>query len=273
MSIKNYEDMRAFRSLVVNTPTRFAPISEYVFYATLVQRVGDRPWLHLLLMQASLFQLWQLRQPDVRIYFRIEESLNDATSLRSSTSQRLFASLPRTPPSSCLQCTKLTIDKPHFMTPHDLTTLLQKFSGYGNLRLRNVTWSAQADFASDLLARDLLLISLFSKLDVEVYHSAYTVETAWLAFSTILRGLSTQASTVTSASEYDENKPGTTLQVLWSAQRAILDICKSVCKVTSLDHASFFTIGVIAAGNTVTLLKDPRACESPSDSFEVLTLT
>ncbi|KAI0791548.1 hypothetical protein BC629DRAFT_369065 [Irpex lacteus] len=45
--IKSYEDMRAFLALVVNTPTKFLPISQHMSSATLVQRVGDRPWLHL----------------------------------------------------------------------------------------------------------------------------------------------------------------------------------------------------------------------------------
>ncbi|KAI0798655.1 hypothetical protein BC629DRAFT_1501578, partial [Irpex lacteus] len=213
-------------------------------------------------MQPSLFRIWHLRQLDFGIYFRIEDSPNNATSLRSSTSRRLFASLPRTPPSSCLQCAELTFDNPHFVTPHDLVSFLQKFSRCCYLRLTNVAWSAQADFASDLLvARDLLLIPPFSNIDVEVHCSAYAAETAWLAFSTILRGRSTQALTATSASEYDgydeeEHRP--TLEVLSSAQRAIFDICN-------------FSTGVFTAGITVNLLNDTRAGESAIRSVEVLT--
>ncbi|KAI0798648.1 hypothetical protein BC629DRAFT_1501535 [Irpex lacteus] len=197
-------------------------------------------------MQPSLSQFWPSLHSNVRIYLHIENSPNDATSLQSSTSQRLFASLPRTPPSSCLQCAELTIDNSYFMTPHDLVSFLQKFSPCDSLRLTNVAWSAQADFASDLFARDLLLISPFSHLNVEVHRSAYTAETAWLAFSTTLRGLSTQGSTVTSASAYDghdEDEHGPALQVLPSAQRAIFDICKSVCKVPSLNYVRFLSTG------------------------------
>lgn len=136
VSFKNYKDMCAFQSLVINTPTRFTPISEYVLYAVLVQRVGDRPWLHLLLMQPSSFQLWGRRSR--YLHFCIEDSPNYGTGPQRSISQRLFASLPKTPPSSCLQCDGLTIDKPHFVTPHGLTSLVQKFSGYVTLFLTNV---------------------------------------------------------------------------------------------------------------------------------------
>lgn len=275
--IKSYEDMCAFRLLASNTPTKFTPISEHVSWVTLVQRVGDRPWFHLIQMQPSLFQFWPLLHSDVSICYHIEDSPNDATSLQSSTSQRLFASLPRIPPSSCLQCADLTFDNPYLVTPHDLASLLQKFSGYDDLHLTNVIWSAQADFASDLLTRDLLLIPPFSHLNVEVYCSAYAAETAWVTFSTGLRvrDLSTQASTVTSASEYDEydkNKHRPTLQVLSSAQRAIFDICKAVCKVSSLNCARFYTRPTMSGSKAIPS-KDTRACESLIHSFEVLTVT
>ncbi|KAI0798652.1 hypothetical protein BC629DRAFT_237839 [Irpex lacteus] len=208
--IKNYEDMRAFVSLVVNTPTRFAPISEYVFYATLVQRVGDRPWLYLFRIQSCLTRLLQ----SSRIDFHIEDSPNYGTGPQRSISQRLFASLPRTPPSSCLQCEDLIIDKPHFVTPHDLASFLRKFSRFDSLRLTNVTWSAQVDFASDLLVWNPLDVSRW--FDVRVYSSKYTLETTWLALITMLR--------------YSLDERVVQLQVLPSAQQVILDISGCLCQ-------------------------------------------
>ncbi len=211
--IKNYEDMRAFLALVVDTPARFMPISEYVWSTTLVQRVGDRPWLHLIRMQPSSFQFWPW-QHQISIGFRIENPPNNATSLQSSTSQRFFASLPRTPPSSCLQCDDLIIDKPHFVTPHDLASFLRKFSQFDSLRLTNVTWSAQVDFASDLLVRNPLNVSRW--FDVSVYSSKYTLETTWLALVTV--------------PWYSLDEREVQLQVLPSAQQVILDISGCLCQ-------------------------------------------
>lgn len=233
--------MCAFRSLVVNTPTRFAPISEYVSWATLMQRVGERPLLHLSGMQPSLFH------SQCRFHFPVEDSPNDATSSQRSISQRLFASLPKTPPLSCLQCYGLTIDKPHFVTPHDLTSLLQKFSGYYHLCLTNVAWSAQVDLASDVLARHSLNMSS-REFSVRVHSSNYTAETTWLALTTMLR--------------YPSDDRTVNLQVLPSAQRVILDISRCLCQgheapsLTDLTFECYHGKGL----NGISV-RDTRVCE------------
>ncbi|KAI0768367.1 hypothetical protein BC629DRAFT_866223 [Irpex lacteus] len=125
--IKSYKDVRAFSWLVSNTPKRLTPISKYVRWVTLVQRVGERPWIHLLWLQPSLCLL----RGGVNIHFEINnedsDTPRDATTPQRSTSRRLFAGLPRTPPSSCYQCNTLMINRPHFVTLQDFTSLLRKF--------------------------------------------------------------------------------------------------------------------------------------------------
>ncbi|KAI0798465.1 hypothetical protein BC629DRAFT_1438918 [Irpex lacteus] len=157
--IKHSEDMRAFSSLVASTPKRLQPIASHVFSVTLLQRVGDRPWVHLLHMQPSLFSL----RRDVRVYFHIEDpfgyDLRAAIIIpQRSSHQRLFAAVPRTPPSSCLQCKGLTINNTHFATPHNLTSLLGSFVQWDSVELSHITWDAGARFESnsDLLIRDAL---------------------------------------------------------------------------------------------------------------------
>lgn len=241
--IKNYEDMCAFRSLVVNTPTGFTPISEYVLETTLVQRVGDRPWLHLIRMQPSLLP-WRRPGGLPWLYFCIEDSPNYGTRPQRSISQRLFASLPRIPPSSCLQCGSLTIDKPHFVTPHDLTSLLQKFSRFPYLCLTNVGWSMRVDLANDVLARHSLNMSSRG-FTVRVHSSNYTAETAWLALTTMLR--------------YSLEERGVKLQVLPSAQRVIIDISRCLCQGHEAPSLTFYRYH--PTGPNGISFRNSRVCE------------
>lgn len=228
--IKNYEDMRAFSSLLLSTPKGLTPVSEYLQYVTLAQRVGDRPWIHLLRLQPSLLSLGQ----SVDIRFHILNSPSDTGAIDTSgcsISQRLFACLPRTLPSSCLQCDHLIIDKPHFATPRDLTSLLDRFLQRDKLELIDVTWDAQAHFEGDLFTRDSLWI-FPSYAYVTVFGSRYTAETAWLAFVTTQRHLSRQRSTIPRTSHYSmlDADPVPALQVLPSALQAIWDMSKFLCE-------------------------------------------
>lgn len=218
ISIKNYEDMLVFSTLISSTPKTFTPISEYVSNATLVQRVGERPWVYRLWLQPSLFPF----RDNANIAFYIEDSPNDSTP-RRSISQRLFADLPRTLPSSCLQCKTLIIHKPRFFAPRNLTSLVGQFIGSKGLILSYVTWDTEARLESDMLTRDPLRI-LSSYFQVAVLSSLYTAEAAWLAFVTAQRcwrQRPVEIEVPVSPAEFRR-----TPEVLPSAQRQILDICK-----------------------------------------------
>ncbi|KAI0798623.1 hypothetical protein BC629DRAFT_236032 [Irpex lacteus] len=233
--IKNYQDMHVFSSLVANTPKRFTPISKCVGNAILVQRAEDRPWIHLLRLQPSLFRCRDSAR--IRVHLHIEDGPNDAVSSRQSTGRRLFASLPRIPPSSCFLCDYLLIDMAHFVTPRDLTSLVAKFIPTAALMLTNVTWDARFKTGlTDLLTRDPIRISFTGSFAL-VNSSLYTVEAAWLAFVTSQRCLVRQASTVSLnplAPWFDGSLTIPVLHVLPSAQRVILDICKPFAKTQ--DH-------------------------------------
>ncbi|KAI0798626.1 hypothetical protein BC629DRAFT_236212 [Irpex lacteus] len=243
--IKDYEDMRAFSSLVAHTPERFEPITAYVQNATLVQRVGERSWIHLLWMQPSLF----LFEDDILISLHIEETSSDATAPRPSTCQRLFAGLPRTPPSSCLRSDYLTLTKPHFVTPRDLTSLVGKFKPAVPVLLTGVTWDAQARFDSDLLTTDPLRI-LPSESHVAVTSSRYTAETAWLVFVGAQRYLSLTRSI--GRLNGSLRASDLTRQVLPSAQRTILVLGKLLCGYQG-HKMSFLTLDPHNNANTYTI--------------------
>ncbi len=210
--------MHVFSVLVSNTPKRFTPISEYVYGVTLIQHVGRRPWIHLFQLQPSLFPF----RSNLDIYIRIEDSPNNAATPRRSTCRRIFLGLPRTPPSSSFRCLTLTILKPHFATSQDFALLLDAFSPLQSIRLSDVTWDAQVHFESGLLTMDLLSISSSSSFTSATVHSAcHTAEATWLAFVYLQRRHF-------STSRNRDRIGG--LQVLPSAQRAILEICKSLCQ-------------------------------------------
>lgn len=251
--IKNYEDMCAFAVLVANTPAKFTPISKHVGYATIVQRVEDRPWLHLVRMQPSLFRFLRFN-----IIFHIEDAPKDtSTSSQRSMSRRLFACLSRTPPSSCLQCTTLTIDKPHFVTPHDLTAFLQNFNQPSSLVLTNVTWDAQIHLESHLLTGGPLdIFAPGYNVSVLAHSSEHILETAWLAFATTLHGHSTGQGSPTSGN--NGNKHQLTLQVLPSAQRPILEICNSLCEGHKAPRLEFYHY---TGATSFISLKSSLSCE------------
>ncbi len=266
--IKDYEDMRAFSSLVAHTPERFEPITAYVQNATLVQRVGERSWIHLLWMQPSLF----LFEDDILISLHIEETSSDATAPRRSTCQRLFAGLPRTPPSSCLRSDYLTLTKPHFVTPRDLTSLVGKFKPAVPVLLTGVTWDAQARFDSDLLTTDPLRI-LPSESHVAVTSSRYTAETAWLVFVGAQRYLSLTRSI--GRPNGSLRASDLTRQVLPSAQRTILVLGKLLCGYQG-HKMSFLTLDPHNNANTYTIFHQDNDISGQSESmrlFRAQTLT
>ncbi len=226
ISVRNYDDMCAFSSLVVNTPKTLQPICEYVDVATLVQHVGDRPWLHLLLLHRPLFPF----RPHTGIYFRILESPSGISALQRPTSRGLFAGLPRTLPSSCHQCHSLIIDNPHLHSLHDLASLIGRFAPIPiepdrwHVTLNNAAWLAQACFNSDLLTTPSLDILPYDAA-VEVQGSAqYHFETAWVAYSAVMHS---KRSSLTSMSLRDGDR---VLRLLPFAQRFIVDIGKFLCQ-------------------------------------------
>ncbi len=153
-----------------------------------------------------------------------------------STSLRLFAGLPRTPPSDCLPCGRLSIKNAHFATPHNLTSLLRivlDTTTY-ELRLHNVTWEAHAHFKSDLTSVPLE-ISTDDSFDVVVRGSQRnSAEAAWLVFATRFRPI---LHTIPPALHHVSEKKipqVTIIRVLPSAQRAIIGICTLLSRVPKL---------------------------------------
>lgn len=226
--IKSYEDMRAFSSLVANTPKRFEPISNYVEWASLEQRVGDRPWIPLLLMQPSLFI--PLRNSPITTYI-IKDSYSGDKAITPpwTTHRRLFASLPRTPPSSCLQYTYLTIDNARFATINHLTSLLGILcTSTEDLTLSSITWDAKACFDRDLITSNPLQIPENAKFSVTVTSSQYTAETAWLAFAARFHRIS--QPTIPPTPHSVPKKILTVLRILSPAQQTILAIVTLVLR-------------------------------------------
>ncbi|KAI0755440.1 hypothetical protein BC629DRAFT_1553832 [Irpex lacteus] len=231
VTFKKYQDLPAFLSLVSGTTKRFTPVSEHVRSLTLMQRVGDRPWIHLCWMQPSLFPF--KRNVEVCIFLEDSEPTINAVTPRHSTYRRLFAGLPRTLPSFCLQTNGLVVINVHFVTPYDVISLLDKFGPNRSaslLGLLNVTWDTQARFEGNLLINET---QGGMPLDVGDFAvavrggSPYTAETAWLSSVTRLRHF----------------KPLPLLPMVWHSswpvgrigihplvQRALLDICKLLCQ-------------------------------------------
>ncbi|KAI0797290.1 hypothetical protein BC629DRAFT_1592334 [Irpex lacteus] len=232
--IKSYEDMRAFSSLVANTPKRFQPISNYVGSAYLEQRVGDRPWIHLLRMQPSLFPCKYLQL--VLIIFKGSGSTNVAVASHYLTYRRLFTGLPRTPPPFCLQCDRLSIENARFVAPYHLTSLLGILSTTtGELRLHNVIWDAQARFASNLLTSEPLQIPEDIDFSVTVRDSQYLAEAAWIAFATRFRRIS-QSTILPPLHRNPERSISAVkvLRILSPAQQAILGICTLLSQISKV---------------------------------------
>lgn len=172
--------------------------------------------------------------------------------------------LPSLEPFSHRVCSvhpgSLVIANSRFVAPQDLSTFLQKCQ-YGTLSLTDVTWHAQTCLESDSLTTDPLNIpSTGCRWGVQAQCLKYSAETAWLAFTTTLRYLPKQVSTVPSLARYGESKPA--LQVLPSAQRTILDICKSLCQGRKLPFVFFvrYIMPVVETPFVDILPRNTRAC-------------
>lgn len=242
--IKNYEDMRAFSSLVSSTPQRFHPISKYIQYAALDQRVGDRPWIHLLQMQPSL----SLFRSDVLLNIKINIKDSDpidedaAVQRQWPTSRRLFVGLPRTLPAWFFQGGVLNIDNARFVTPPDLTSLLRRLIHPStnsprdlSVVLRNITWHAQTRFESNLLTSHPLELPGNSEFDVTVQSSQYIAEMAWLAFVTRFRPILHLTQAISPPLHHGSEKKKIpevmVLRILPSVQQVFLGICTLLLRV------------------------------------------
>lgn len=220
--------MRSFSSLVASTPQRFKPISDHVLHAIFEQRVGDRVWIHLPRMQPSLFQF----QEDVQISVAItdSDSSNEDVAPQWSTHRRLFAGLPRIPPTVCLRCESLFINSARFITTQDLIALLGRLISPGTnvpriISVKNVTWNAQTRVDRGLLTGQPLekRPGEYRSFWVEVTGSRYIAETAWLCFVTCLRCISQRSMLPNSPCGL--KKISTVWRISSAAQRTVLAIC------------------------------------------------
>ena len=92
--------------------------------------------------------------------------------------------------------------------------------------MSNVSWEPQARLHADLLTRDTLqLILREDDTSIIVESSIYCVETAWLALSAVTRGMQSGSHSI-SHPKWQK----TILQLSRSAQRAILDVGRIICK-------------------------------------------
>ncbi len=243
--IKDYEDLRRFSSLVANVPSNLLPVSEYIRSATLVQRIGDRPWLYLSQLQPSLFPF----KPHTFIHFQILDSPDVHIRSQQPTHRRLCYGIPITLPM--IRPESVHIINPHFRTPHDLISLLRKFSNekritsMAHIRFSNITWIAQPSFQDNMLFRGILEIapcsistSVESPLHIKdeilsqrrldgstLPRSNYlcSVEVAWLTYSICMRDMLPFSRT---AIIHASILPRLHL----SAQRAILHIGMWLCQ-------------------------------------------
>lgn len=225
--VKSYEDLCAYSQLVLSTPKTLTPLSEHVTVATLVQHIDDRPWIYLLRLHPSRFSA--LLRADY-IHIHVIDSPDNALAPPRPTHSRLFARLPRAPPSLCHQCDALVLESPYFRTPNDVKLLLSHFSyrpGNQTLLLSNGTWAPGAQLQNNMLTRDVIDI-LPRNASITTESCAYSAETAWLAVCAILgRRNRYQPNAVSSYSA----KSDLLLRVGPSAQQAILDTAKVICHV------------------------------------------
>lgn len=228
----NYKDICAFLSLVENTPETFTPASEYVWLAVMVQRVEDRPWLHLLQLRPSLVQ--NMLHAFVDFTFIDSATPNEDNQARRPVHLRLFSGLPRSLPSSCHRCDSFTVCNPRFRDASDLISLLNKFSArrprsYGlQLTLDKVSWddTTLLGFQNGLTISEPLATP-FRYAHVVVTNSTNSAETAWLAYSSQAT-LPHQVPFGTSTTSMGNDV--LPLQLQPTAQRVALEIGKIVCQ-------------------------------------------
>ncbi len=231
--LKNYEDMCSFSLLVSKTPRTFTPVSAYVQKATLLHRIGDRPWLHLCWLQSSRLSL----TPGISISYHIVDSRGDTRTPRS-IHLRISSGLPRALPSPFHQCGNLRIENPHFRGLNDLNSLMGKFSyrpGPDNsvlLSLSNISWEVDSHFQNDALTETTLAISSLCCVEITIQPSLYGAEIAWLAYVAVLRCIQHRPPSTTL-------REGTKLQLLPSVQRTIHDIGKTLCQNDKVDKFVF----------------------------------
>ncbi|KAI0767889.1 hypothetical protein BC629DRAFT_1596153 [Irpex lacteus] len=245
--IKDYEDLRRFSSLVSNVPSNLFPVSEYVRRVTLVQRIGERPWLYLFQLQPSLFPF----KPHASIHLQILDSPNINIPSHQPTHRRLFYGIPITLPM--IRHESVHIMNPHFRTPNDLISLLRKFSNRKRIAdttsilFSNITWISQPSFQGNILFSDTLVIApcyviasvesprhikdevlgqrRFDGSALPQSDSLCNAEAVWLTYSTLMPDVLTFSRNV--------KQPWRALMELPlypSAQRAIVDIGKCLCQ-------------------------------------------
>lgn len=171
----------------------------------------------------------------------MDSPVDDVTPRRPIYS-RVFSGLPRTLPSICHQCDDIRIENPHFRTPDDLKSLLNKFSyrpspdDYVVLSLSNISWEADPHFRTDAPTETTLDISALCSVEITIQASPYAAQTAFLAYIALMRRM--QDMFPSAAPHRDANMR---IRLLSPARRTILDVGKLVCQNDKVEELGFST--------------------------------
>ncbi|KAI0683938.1 hypothetical protein BC835DRAFT_1392536 [Cytidiella melzeri] len=185
VQVHSIDDLHALSELVVNTPRRLTSISEYIQYAQLVQRLDERSWLHTLSLQPPL-GVEVLTSTQTRVEACIVGPSSADLEVGPFTIHRLFADLPRTPPSHLLRCDTLLLQDCHFRTLGDFKRSLLAFYGLVSRQFRlhvvNSTLDNRIRVANGVIAgRPLKLLPC--SFSIEARGCSNTVELAWTALA------------------------------------------------------------------------------------------
>ncbi|KAI0704349.1 hypothetical protein BC835DRAFT_1516986 [Cytidiella melzeri] len=186
--VQKLDDWLELSSLILNTPQRFTPVSAYIRYVLLVQRLDERSWLHTLSLQPS-YDLGKLisRPSEVVVDIAVVGLSSVGQSSEPLTLPRLFADLPSLPPH-ILRCHSILLQHCHFRSSSELKTSLLAFatpSSHWHLDLVDCTWGTNPNRVTNTLpvfAGPPLRLT-FSPVCISALGCSNNVELAWAAFT------------------------------------------------------------------------------------------
>lgn len=179
--IRSFNELRTLLSLVLigTTLSRLRPISQLIFRANCVQRLGDRPWLHNL----RLLTYRHITGDYAQLHLHIigHSSHHHAIGSLASSPSPLLVGLPRTLPSIFHSCNTLTLRELHFQNPNDLRRCLSQFSAWREVNLEGITLHNPNRFREAVLSRPLKVLR--GEGAIHAKNCSQSVTLAWTAFT------------------------------------------------------------------------------------------
>ncbi|KAI0681708.1 hypothetical protein BC835DRAFT_1425307 [Cytidiella melzeri] len=181
--LQSWNDLHRLSSLVLGTSAHFTPVSAYIEYAELVQRLDERFWLHTLPLQPSC-GLGVLTSGVPRIDIRIVGRSLDHR-LENLTIPRLFAGLPRNLPSHILPCDTLLLQGLHLRTLNAFKNSLLPFTSQTDrpFEVHLVDSKSDGRIRADALFAGRPLHLAPSPVYIRAWDCSNNAELAWVAFA------------------------------------------------------------------------------------------